>query len=176
MLPATAPTKPEISRGFPPIADAHARVLILGSLPGRVSLERRQYYALPQNAFWKIMGALVGATPELSYPQRTKKLLENRIALWDVCAEAERSGSMDKDILRSTIVPNDFAAFLRTHTHICKICFNGSEAARLFRRLVLPTLPASQQALPIELLPSTSPSHAAMSFDEKLLRWRVILS
>ena len=107
------------------------------------------------------MGALVGATPQLSYPQRTKKLLENRIALWDVCAEAERSGSMDKDILRSTIVPNDFAAFLRTHAQIGKICCNGSEAARLFRRLVLP---------------STSPAHAAMSFDEKLLRWRVILS
>ncbi|OZA12577.1 MAG: DNA-deoxyinosine glycosylase, partial [Hydrogenophilales bacterium 17-62-8] len=81
--------------GFPPIADAHARILILGSLPGQVSLQRQQYYAQPQNAFWKIMGRLFDAGPELAYAERTQRLVENGIALWDVCASAQRPGSLD---------------------------------------------------------------------------------
>src|SRR6185503_11514923 len=42
------------SVGFPPIADSRATILILGSLPGQKSLEMSQYYAQPQNGFWKI--------------------------------------------------------------------------------------------------------------------------
>ena len=46
-----------LSFGFPPISSPSAHVLILGSLPGRLSLERGEYYANPQNAFWKILAA-----------------------------------------------------------------------------------------------------------------------
>ena len=59
-----------LSVGFPPIADANARVLVLGSLPGVKSLEMREYYAQPYNAFWRIMGELTGAGPALEYPAR----------------------------------------------------------------------------------------------------------
>ncbi|HEY9146188.1 MAG TPA: DNA-deoxyinosine glycosylase, partial [Thiobacillus sp.] len=69
------------AKGFPPIADAHARVLILGSLPGQVSLQRQQYYAQPHNAFWKIMGRLFDAGPELPYAERMQRLVRNGIAL-----------------------------------------------------------------------------------------------
>jgi len=160
---------------FPPIADAHARVLILGSLPGQVSLQRQQYYALPQNAFWKIMERLFGAGPALPYEERVQRLVRNGIALWDVCAAAQRPGSLDASIVHSSVVPNDLASFIETHPGIGLICFNGGKAAELYRRLVLPGLPAAVRAIRYETLPSTSPAHAAMPFEEKLTRWAAAL-
>ena len=162
-------------KGFPPIADAHARVLILGSLPGQVSLQRQQYYALPQNAFWKIMGRLFGAGPELPYEKRAQRLVQNGIALWDVCAAAQRPGSLDASIVHASVVPNDLTSFIESHPDIGLICFNGGKAAELYRRLVLPGLPATVAAIRTETLPSTSPAHAAMSFEEKLTRWAAVL-
>ena len=162
-------------KGFPPIADAHAQVLILGSLPGQVSLQRQQYYALPQNAFWKIMGRLFDAGPELPYDERKQRLVRNGIALWDVCAAAQRPGSLDTSIVHSSVVPNDLAAFIEGHPDIGLICFNGGKAADLYRRLVLPGLPDTGRAIRYETLPSTSPAHAGMPFEEKLTRWAAVL-
>lgn len=162
-------------RGFPPIANAQARVLILGSLPGQMSLQRQQYYAHPHNAFWKVMGCLFGAGPELPYAERAQRLARSGIALWDVCAAAQRPGSLDTSILHSSVVPNDFAAFIEAHPDVGLICFNGGKAADLYRRLVLPGLPATARAIRTETLPSTSPAHAAMTFEEKLTRWARVL-
>lgn len=162
-------------QGFPPIADAHARVLILGSLPGQVSLQRQQYYAQPHNAFWKIMGRLFGAGPELPYEERAQRLVQNGIALWDVCAAAQRPGSLDAAIVHSSVVPNELAAFLENHPGVGLVCFNGGKAAELYRRLVLPCLPDTLRAIRYETLPSTSPAHAAMPFEEKLTRWAAVL-
>jgi hypoxanthine-DNA glycosylase len=162
-------------KGFPPIADAHARVLILGSLPGQASLLRQQYYAQPHNAFWKIMGRLFDAGPELPYAERAHRLVRSGVALWDVCAAAQRPGSLDAAIVLSSVVPNDLASFIESHPNIGLICFNGGKAADLYRRLVLPGLPAAVAAIHTETLPSTSPAHAAMSFEEKLTRWAAVL-
>lgn len=161
--------------GFPPIADTHARILILGSLPGQVSLQRQQYYALPQNAFWKIMGKFFNAGPEVPYEERVQRMVKNGIALWDVCAAAQRPGSLDAAIVHSSVVPNDLAAFIESHPGIDLICFNGAKAADLYWRLVLPGLPAAQRAIRTETLPSTSPAHAAMSFEGKVTHWAAAL-
>ena len=163
------------AKGFPPIADAHARVLILGSLPGQVSLQRQQYYAQPHNAFWKIMGRLFGAGPELPYAERARRLVRNGIALCDVCDAAERPGSLDAAIVHSSVVPNDFAAFIESHPDVALICFNGVKAADLYRRRVLSGLPATCRTIHYATLPSTSPAHAAMPFEEKLTRWSAVL-
>jgi hypoxanthine-DNA glycosylase len=162
-------------KGFPPIAGAHARVLILGSLPGQVSLQRQQYYAQPQNAFWKIMGHLFGAGPELPYEERKQSLVQNGIALWDVCASAQRPGSLDAAIVHSSVVPNALVAFIESHPDIDLIGFNGAKAADLYRRLVLPGWPATVRTVRTETLPSTSPAHAAMPFEAKLARWTAAL-
>ena len=160
---------------FPPIADTHARILILGSLPGQVSLRQQQYYAHPQNAFWKIMGLLFGTGLECAYEERVQRLVQNGIAVWDVCAAAQRPGSLDAAIVHSSVAANDFSSFLKAHPGIELICFNGGKAAALYQRLVLPGLPDSLRAIPTEMLPSTSPAHAAMPFEEKLARWAAVL-
>ncbi len=158
--------------GFPPVAAAGARVLILGSLPGAMSLARREYYAQPRNAFWPIMGALLGAGPGLAYAPRLERLAARGVALWDVCASGVRPGSLDSAIQRASVVPNDFAAFFAAHRGIGTICFNGGTAADLFVRLVWEGLPAEMRDMRRVVLPSTSPAHAAMPFAEKLRRWR----
>jgi len=159
------------SVGFPPVAAADARVLILGSLPGAMSLARREYYAQPRNAFWTIMGALVGASPGLPYAERLERLTAARIALWDVCASGFRPGSLDAAIRPGSVVPNDFGAFFGEHPEIALVCFNGAKAAELFSRLVVTDL-----AVRRVVLPSTSPAHAGMNLAVKLERWRAILA
>ena len=163
-----------VSTGFPPIADAHARVLILGSLPGQESLRQQQYYAQPRNAFWTLMGRLFGAGPDLPYDERTRRLIQSRVALWDVCAAAHRPGSLDASIRPDSVVPNDFAPFIAGHPQIRLIAFNGSKAAELYRRSVQPGLPAALQIIRCETLPSTSPAHASMTLEDKLARWSIV--
>jgi hypoxanthine-DNA glycosylase len=84
-----------VDTGFPPIAGNAPAVLVLGSLPGKKSIVEQQYYAHPQNAFWKIMGALFEARTELLYEERVSVLKKNRIALWDVLQSSSRPGSLD---------------------------------------------------------------------------------
>jgi hypoxanthine-DNA glycosylase len=164
-----------LSVGFPPIEDSRARVLVLGSLPGRKSLELEQYYAQPYNAFWRIMGNLFGADPELPYAARGAMLRANGIALWDVLAAGEREGSLDASIVTATIVVNDFGAFFMEHPHIRAIFFNGTTAAQLFRRKVVPVLRPECAAIAQQVLPSTSPAHASLKFEQKLARWAAAL-
>lgn len=156
------------------MADAGARVLVLGSLPGPVSLRERQYYAQSRNAFWRIMGMLFGASPERSYEHRLEILRRHHVALWDVCESAHRPGALDASIRWATVVPNDFAGFFAAHPELRLICFNGRVAAELYRRRVLPALAEDLSRLRYETLPSTSPAHAAMSFEHKLERWSIV--
>jgi len=163
-------------QSFPPIADATANILILGSMPGKESLRAGQYYAHSRNTFWGIMGELVGASPALTYNIRVQKLKSAGIALWDVLASCRRHSSMDADIESDSICPNDFNKFLLQHPNITHVYFNGSMAEQCFRKHVLPlleTLPG-QRMMHYQRLPSTSPAHAAMTYRQKLESWKVI--
>lgn len=162
--------------GFAAVSHVDARLLILGTLPGAVSLERGEYYAQKRNAFWPIMEKLIGVSATAPYSDRTRALIENGIALWDVCAGAERNGSLDSEIADLTAVPNDFAPFFASHRGIQLIAFNGQRAAALFQRMGHPTLSSSVQRIRREVLPSTSSAHARISFDQKLDRWRGVLA
>ena len=163
---------------FPPIAKPDAELLILGSLPGRRSLEMQQYYAHPQNAFWKLIARIYDADPSLAYLQRVEILTANRVALWDVLAAAERPGSLDSSIVHASARANDFAAFYRTHPLISRVYFNGRKAEELYGRFVLPglsgPLSADFAAIRYVSMPSTSPAHAGMTFAKKLARWKKI--
>jgi len=159
---------------FPCSADRHARILILGSMPGRASLAAGEYYAHPANAFWPIMEALFGIARTLPHATRLCLLRQRHIALWDVAHQCIRPGSMDHAIRMDSVVPNDFAALFATLPKLGAIYFNGRKAEQLYRRLVWPKLAANWQALPRHTLPSTSPAHARMRFAEKLAAWRII--
>lgn len=164
-------------RSFPPIETSRARVLILGSMPGIASLTAGQYYAHPQNAFWRIMAALCRFSANADYVHRVRALQDAGIALWDVLQSCERAGSLDAGIARASEVPNDLSGFLRTHPSVQLVAFNGGLAEQAFRRHVKARLAgASIDPWPdLVRLPSTSPAHASLSFEDKLAAWRRVL-
>jgi hypoxanthine-DNA glycosylase len=163
-------------RGFPPIAAADARVLVLGSMPSVASLAKGQYYGHPRNAFWPIMGRMFGAGPELPYEERQRILCAEGVAVWDVLRECCREGSLDTAIRGDTEAANDFASFFRTHRHVRAIFFNGGKSEAAFRRHVLSSIAELGRAFRYVRLPSTSPAHAGRSFEEKLVAWRQLLT
>ena len=163
-----------ISEGFPPIARPDATILILGSLPGQRSIDAGQYYTHPQNTFWKIMGSLYDI--EGSYEERCARLIERRIALWDVLASSVRPGSLDASIRTDTATANDFAQFLVAHANIGLIAFNGQKAQQLFKKFVrMDDEDDPLQHIESRVLPSTSPAYAAMPFSGKLSAWKTAL-
>lgn len=155
---------------FPPLVAAGARILILGNMPGVASLEARQYYAHPRNAFWPITGALFGVDPAAPYTERVAALTAAGVAVWDVLKHCRRIGSLDASVEPDSMVPNDFDAFFAPHPGITHVYFNGAAAEKNYRRLV-----TAGGALCYRRLPSTSPAHTAR-YDAKLAAWRQITS
>lgn len=159
---------------FPPLVAPSATRLILGSMPGVASLTAGRYYAHPQNAFWRIMGAVAAFDAGLPYDQRVAELSHAGIALWDVLAACERSGSLDSAISRKSEVANDLAGFLALHPQITRVYFNGATAESTFRRHCKSL--ALRTDLHFTRLPSTSPAHASLRFEEKCAVWREALA
>ena len=155
---------------FAPVISENARILILGSMPGDASLEADQYYAHPRNAFWPIMGRLLGFTPDIAYEQKIARLKASGVALWDVLFSCHREGSLDSEIRQESV--NDIAGLLQHHTTIRHSYLNGTKAEASFKRHILPTLKPTTQEW--ARLPSTSPAHAALSVDEKYRAWCII--
>lgn len=154
-------------RGLAPVLAGDTRILVLGSFPGAVSLARQQYYAHPRNALWPIMSALTGENlVALPYAERLPQLLAHGIGLWDVLDVCERRGSLDSAIRAPAA--NDFARLRLLCPQLGLVGFNGQRAAAFASQF-------AAQGYRTAVLPSTSPAHASMSFEQKLLRWRVLL-
>lgn len=169
---AVSPPPPERLHGLPPVFDARARVLILGSFPSVASLQAGEYYAHPRNQFWPILGALIGQ-PLATWPyaQRLVAVCDAGIAIWDVFASCARPGSLDTAI-RDPIF-NDIARLLRDAPQLTTIGFNGGLAGKQAQHLLSgPDLIRLRSVV----LPSTSPAHAGRSLVEKLALWRAGLA
>ena len=159
---------------FPPVTDKSVTKLILGSMPGKASLAANQYYAHPRNIFWPMMETVMNVRLELPYAARCKQLTQHNVALWDVLKACTRTGSLDSDIIESSIVPNDFEAFFRTHPRIRAIYFNGTKAESIYVRHVIPNLSPEFADIVMTRLPSTSPANASIPFARKVARWEVV--
>ncbi len=152
------------SHSFDPVVDKRSRVLILGSLPGVRSLAQTEYYAHPQNGFWRLTGAVIDRDlTALPYAERLAVLGAAGIGLWDVVASAERSGSLDGAIRNADA--NDLGALLGRFQGIVAVAFNGQTAATLARRHALDT--GTRARL---VLPSSSAAHA-VAWTAKLDKW-----
>ncbi len=158
-----------------PVIDAKSKVLILGTIPGDVSLLKHQYYANPSNQFWLILEKIYEQPIGYTYSERLEFIRNRKLALWDVLRNAEREGSSDSNIKNAE--PNDFAGLFAAYPELVAIAFNGSKAEKLFERLVL-----KQQRIPrlknlkLLYLPSTSatPGRNVLSLEQKIERWRMI--
>lgn len=143
-----------LKSSFDPIADANSRVLLLGTLPGDESLRTGQYYANPTNQFWSLV---MDDSSISTYEAKKKFLLDNHIAIWDVLQNANRTGSLDKNILQE--IPNDFDSFFEDHPNIQYVFFNGNAARDYFEQYcskwiktkIIKTLPSSSVKLKMSL-------------------------
>lgn len=161
-----------MTNGFAPILGDAPRVLVLGTLPSQMSLRKQQYYGHPQNGFWKIMAALLGANGD--YAERCAAVTGAGIAIWDVLHESHRPGSMDADIDIVASKPNPIVELVNDSGSIELICFNGQKARQLFDRLI--DASAMRGDVRLWSLPSTSPAYASMPLAEKTRRWAEALS
>jgi hypoxanthine-DNA glycosylase len=155
--------------GLAPIVSENTVLLILGSFPGARSIAQQQYYAHPQNQFWRILQAIRPHSPlptgPDSYQKRSEWLLAHGLGVWDVYARCRREGSLDAAIRDA--VPNDIAS-LRLPA-LAAIAHNGSESFRHARH-------TRTLGVPVHRLPSSSPAHASWSFERKAAAWREVIA
>ena len=150
--------------GLAPVIALDTRILILGSFPGAASLAAGKYYAHPRNQFWPLVSALVGEDlASLPYEERLPRLLAHRFGLWDVLAGCEREGSLDSAIRKPAA--NDFERLRTVCPQLETVGFNGQASGKF-----APQFAAAGYRTVV--LPSSSPAHMAMTFEQKLERWR----
>jgi hypoxanthine-DNA glycosylase len=164
----TPAATPALLTGLAPVISATTRILILGSFPGARSLAAGQYYAHPRNQFWRLVSALVQEDlAALPYEQRLPRLLAHGVGLWDVLGACEREGSLDSAIRKPAA--NDFARLHALCPQLETVGFNGQTSGKF-----APQFAAAGYRTVV--LPSSSPAHMAMSFEQKLQVWRRLLT
>ena len=150
--------------GLAPVVSRHTRLLVLGSFPGRASLQAQQYYGHPRNHFWLLLGALWGIDlAAMPYRVRLAELRRRGLGLWDVYASCRREGSLDQSIEDPEL--NDLSSLRRRAPSLQLVAHNGGESARAMRLV-------AGLGYPVLRLPSTSPANASWSFERKLAAWR----
>lgn len=153
--------------GLAPVIDTRTRVLVLGSFPGAASLAAGQYYAHPRNQLWPLLSALLGEDlAALAYAERLPRLLAHGVGLWDVLAGCERAGSLDAAI-RSPAA-NDFARLRVLCPGLTTVGFNGQTSGKFAPQF-------ATEGYRTLVLPSSSPAYMAISFEQKLEKWRQLL-
>ena len=149
-----------------PVYHKDSRILILGSFPSVKSREVRFFYGHPQNRFWRVLAAVWQSPVPETTEEKRAFLLTHRVALWDVIASCEITGSADSSI--KEVVPNDLSRILDC-AKIERIYVNGKTAERFYRRYLRKS--TGREAI---CLPSTSPANAAWSLQQLVEAWREI--
>lgn len=153
---------------FPPSVDADTRLLILGSLPGDASIRQGEYYAHRGNAFWMLMGDVLGEDLRgQPYAMRLKRLRSRGVGLWDVIESAQREGSLDGAIRAAEL--RDLGSFIARLPMLAAIGFNGKTAATQGRRQL-----GDRPGLTLIDLPSSSGAYASLSRAQKAERWAAL--
>ena len=169
------PAEGRTLEGLAPIVSPDVVLLVLGSFPGARSLAEGRYYAHPQNQFWKILQALWPSSPlppGTAFSQRADWLLERGLGVWDVYGTCAREGSLDASIRDAVL--NDFAGL--DLPRLAAVAHNGAESFRHAPRVVEALRAGGHGELPAYKLPSTSPAHAAWSFERKRDAWREVFA
>ncbi|MGH6612407.1 MAG: DNA-deoxyinosine glycosylase [Burkholderiaceae bacterium] len=163
-MPVVARASGPALRGFPPVIDRNVERLILGSFPSEASLAAAQYYAHPQNQFWRLLSDLLEEPlVELPYRQRLRRVLAHRLGIWDVYDACDREGSGDASIRNQKA--NQFARLRRLAPRLTSVAFNGQTAGRYAREF-------AAAGFETTVLPSSSPAHAGRSYEQKRALWK----
>ena len=149
-----------------PVWDESSRVLVLGSFPSVKSRENGFFYGHRQNRFWKVLAAIFDCPIPETIEEKKELLLQNGVALWDVIASCDITGSADSSIKNAK--PNDILPII-CKSKITKVFVNGNTAAKLYEKYLFPVTKISAVTLP-----STSPANARFTLEMLTERWKVI--
>ena len=155
-----------ICHPFPPLYDGNSKILVLGSFPSVKSREQLFFYGHPQNRCWRVTAVVFGSETPKTIPEKKAFLLSHGIALWDVIASCEITGSADSSI--KNVTANDLSPIFAA-ADIKQIFVNGQTAKRFYDRYTKPVI--GREAA---VLPSTSPANAAWSFEKLVTAWQVL--
>ena len=155
-----------VKHPFPPLYDENSRVLILGSFPSVKSREQMFFYGHPQNRFWRVLAGVFSCAVPQTTEDKRRFLLSKGIALWDVIASCEITGSSDSSI--KNVVANDLRQILEA-ADIRKIFVNGKAAEKYYKKYTEPVI--GREAI---CLPSTSPANAAWSLERLTEAWQAV--
>ena len=155
---------------FEPIIDNNTKVLILGSMPGKESLLKDEYYGNNRNHFWKILFMLFDEEYSEDYNVKISLIKNHNVGLWDVIHRCERKSSLDSDIRKAEI--NNFDKFFKENKGIKYIYINGGKAYDLFMKKVDKNIVSDKKIVRLE---STSPARA-IPFQNKLDNWKQIIN
>lgn len=153
---------------FPPVFDNRSRILILGSYPSVKSRQEGFFYGHPQNRFWPMVAAVFSEPVPVSVDEKKALLLRHGLALWDVIAACDITGSSDASIRNA--VPVDVARITNC-APIERVICNGATAGRLYHKRLLPV--TGMEAV---VLPSTSPANAAWRMPALVDVWGQVLT
>ncbi len=151
---------------FPSLYDKNSKVLILGSFPSVKSREQMFFYGHPQNRFWKVISAVMDTDTPVTIEEKSNFLHLNHIALWDVIASCDITGSSDSSI--KNVVANDLTEIFE-NADIKQIFVNGKTAEKYYNKYIRDTI--GREAV---CLPSTSPANAGWSVDRLVAEWGII--
>ena len=151
---------------FPPLYDENSKVLILGSFPSVKSREDMFFYGHPQNRFWRVIAAITGEETPVTIEEKSRLLYKNHIALWDVIASCDITGSSDSSI--KNVVANDLTIILE-RADIRQIFVNGKTAEKYYNKCIRDTVGREATCLP-----STSPANAGWKLERIVETWSVI--
>lgn len=157
-----------MKQAFPPLVNQNSKILILGTMPGEKSLELQEYYGNKGNSFWKLLFTLFNRPLPKEYIEKKQLLEENNIALWDVLAYCERTGSLDSNIKNEKA--NNFESFYKQYPNIKHVFFSSKNASNFYDKYV-----GRKKDLQYSILPSPSGANASKSFLQKLEEWEAIL-
>lgn len=94
---------------LPLVMDKNTKLLIVGTAPGIVSLEKKEYYSNESNRFWRIIFDILDEEVPLYYNDKINSLQKYKIGLWDVCHSFRREySSLDSEINHTEVDYNDF--------------------------------------------------------------------
>lgn len=148
--------------GFPAIIGHHPQVLILGSMPSIVSLEKQQYYGFKHNRFWKIISSYFDC--ELNdYAAKKQCIMNHHLILWDVIKYCEREGSLDSNI--KNVEVNDIEQLLNTYPTIQTVLCNGKKSYELYKKYF------SHLERNCICLPSTSNANRSIKEEVLISKW-----
>lgn len=166
---------PEEAIGFPPLMCETPKILVLGTIPGKGSINAGEYYYDGSNRLWKVLSSITGEPVPTNYNDKKTLLARHGIVLWDYYHKVIRIDSSDNGIISGE--PNNIPQFLANNPTIKTVAILGFGKWKLFGERIKSFCDHTESLCDIRVLrlPETSGLNARWNLARLCNEWRCIL-